>query len=97
MENKLGTAVTILDLSDTFDTVDHDLLLEAVHNKFGIDGNALKWFNNYLKSRKFEVNINRTYSTEKTMQFSVPQQSGHGAFLFIAFASTLHEVKQTSL
>ena len=92
METKLVTAVTILDLSATFDTVDHDLLLEVGHNKFGIDGNALKWYNNYLKPRKFKVNINRTYSTEKTMQFSIPQGSVHGAFFFIAYSSTLHKV-----
>ena len=58
MENKLVTAVTILDLSAAFDRVDHDLLLEILHNKFGIDGHALKWYNNYLKPRKFKVNIN---------------------------------------
>ena len=43
MENKLVFAVTLLDLSATFDTVDDNLLLEVLHNKFGIDGNALKW------------------------------------------------------
>ena len=42
MENKLVTAVTLLDLLAAFDTVDHDILLEVLHNKFGIDGNALK-------------------------------------------------------
>ena len=40
--NKLITTVTLLDLSATFDTVDNDILLEVLHNKFGIDGNALK-------------------------------------------------------
>ena len=46
MENQLVTAVTILDLSATFDTVDHDLFLDVLHNKFGIDGDALKWYTN---------------------------------------------------
>ena len=32
MENKLVTAVTLLDLSDAFDTVDLDIL-EVLHNK----------------------------------------------------------------
>ena len=73
MENKLVTAVTILDLLAAFDTVDHYLLLKVLHNKFGIGGNSLKWYNNYLKPRKFKVNINKAYSTEKTMQFSIPK------------------------
>ena len=38
MENKLVTAVTLLYLSAAFNTVDHDLLLEVLHNKFGVDG-----------------------------------------------------------
>ena len=75
MENKLVTAVTIWHLSAAFDTVDHYLLLEVLHNKFGIDGHAMKWYNDYLKPRKFKVNINGVYSTEKSMQFSIPQGS----------------------
>ena len=82
MENKLVTAVTLLDLLAAFDTVDQDILMEVLHNKFGIDGNALKLYSNYLKPRKFKVNINKAYSTEKTMQFSIPQGSVQGAFLF---------------
>ena len=89
MENKLVTAVTLLDLSAAFDTVDHDILLEVLHNKFGIDGNALKWYSNYLNPRKFKVNINKAYSTEKTMQFSIPQGSVQGAFLFIAYTCNI--------
>ena len=92
MENKLVTAVTLLDLLAAFDTVDHDILLEILHNKFGIDRDAPKWSTNYLKPRKFKVNINKAYSTEKTMQFSIPQGSIQGAFLFIACTSTFPEV-----
>ena len=92
MENKLVTSVTLLDLSATFDTVDHGILLEILHNKFGVDGNVLEWYSYYLKPRKFKVSINKAYSTEKTMQFSVPQESVQWAFLFIAYTSTLPEV-----
>ena len=72
--------------------MDHDLLLKLLCNKFGIDGNALKRYNNYLKPRKFKVNINKAYSTQKTMQFGMPQGSVLEAFLFIAYISTFHEV-----
>ena len=83
MENKLVTAVTILDLSATFDTVDHDLHLEVLQNKFGIDGHALKWYNKYLKPRNSKSTL-----LEPTQQIpqQVPQGSPEGAFLFIAYA-----------
>ena len=50
-------------------------------------GNALKWYNNYLKPRKFNGNINRACSTEKTMQFCIPKGSVQGTFLFMAYTS----------
>ena len=35
------TAVVVIDLSVAFDTVDHDVLLEVLNNRFGLDGNTL--------------------------------------------------------
>ena len=61
----LATAVVILDLSTAFDTVDHNLLLEVLEKQFGVTGDMTKWYNNYLKPRKFRVNINKETSTIK--------------------------------
>ena len=58
-------SLTMLDLSATFDTVDHSILTSTVKNKFGIDGLALKWFNSYLQPRSFKVAVNGKYSDEK--------------------------------
>ena len=35
------TDVVALDLSAAFDTVDHDVLLEVLNNRFGLDENTL--------------------------------------------------------
>ena len=91
MENKKITAVIILDLLAAFDTVDHNLLLKVLDKKFGIKGTALHWYEQYLKPRKFRVCMNSNYSQEKTLEFSVPQGSTQGAYLFISHASTLNE------
>jgi len=44
-------ALTLLDLSAAFDTVDHDILIEWLQTSFGVDGCALKWFQSYLLGR----------------------------------------------
>ena len=44
MENKLITAVTVMDLSAAFDTVRHELLLTVLKEQFGIKDVALNWY-----------------------------------------------------
>ena len=92
LENKNITAVIILDLSAAFDTVDHNLLLKVLDKKFGIKNITLCWYEQYLKPRRFRVCINGNYSQEKTLEFSVPQGSTQGGYLFVSYASTLDEV-----
>ena len=41
----------LLDLSATFDTVEHDILLSRLHSKYSISGIALEWFRSYLTNR----------------------------------------------
>ena len=91
MEKQEVTAMTILNLSAAFDMVYHDLLLEVLNKRFGVK-RALKWYEQYLKPRKFKVSINNTYSKEQTINYSVPQGSIQGAFLFNAYASTISDV-----
>ena len=97
MENKLITALTVMDLSAAFDTVSHELLLTVLRERFGINDVAINWYENYLKPRHFKVYINGKYSAQKTMDFSVPQGSTQGAYLFICYASTLNEIVPKSL
>ena len=48
MEKQEITMVIILNLSAAFDMVDHNILLNILHNHYGITDKALQWFNNYL-------------------------------------------------
>ena len=96
MEKQLVTVVVILDLSAAFDTVDHDLLLEVLESRFGIVGTARKWYTSYLMPRSFKVSIRSSTSQPRQLDYSVPQGSIQGAFLFMADASTLDLVVQPS-
>ena len=58
MEAKNIVVVVAMDLSAAFDTVDHDILLQLLENRYGISGNVIKWFDSYLRPRSFKVNIN---------------------------------------
>ena len=86
------TALTALNLSVAFDTVDHEVLIEVLEHQFGITNSALSWFKTYLYPRKFIVDIDGHQSREIDLKFSVPQGSLAGPILYLAYASTLSYV-----
>ena len=73
MENQNVAALSAIDLSAAFNTVDHNILLEVLKVKFGISSKALDWFNNYLRPRFCKVNMDCEYSTPQELSFSVLQ------------------------
>ena len=97
MENQLVTAIVILDLSAAFDTVDHDILLEVLGKCFGIVGAARTWYESYLKPRRFRVAVEDKISQPRQLDYSVLQGSVQGAFLFIAYVSTLEQIVDSQL
>ena len=67
-------ALTALDLSAAFDTVDHAVLLQTLTVKFGITDCALHWFEEYLQQRSFKVLRNNSFSKEISLKYNVPQR-----------------------
>ena len=92
IKNQDITTVVILDLSAAFDTVDHDILLTLLKNHFGIDGEVIKWFENYLRLRYFKVCINGHYTSSKELKFSLPQGSCSGANVFTCYCALITDV-----
>ena len=92
MENQKITALVVIDLLATFNTVLHDGLLEVLKCKFGLEGTRLQWIGKYLRPRFFKVWNNNEYSETKELTCSVSQGSVSGANQFTCYASTLDEV-----
>lgn len=92
MEHQEISALMAIDLSAAFDTVDHDVLLDVLKVNFGVQDNALRWFDSYLRPRSCMVNIGDKYSTPRDLAFSVPQGSYAGPLLYLSYASTMAKV-----
>ena len=89
---KRATAVAVIDLSAAFDMVDHTILINLLHESFGIGDKARRWFQPYLNNRYCEVNIGKDYLERKSLNFSVPQGSCAGPVLYLSYAASISNV-----
>ena len=77
MEKQDCTALTLIDLSAAFDTIDHRILLEKLKDWFGLDGVAMDWVVSYLKHFSVRPNFIHRANPIKLI-FGVPL--GFGAW-----------------
>ena len=87
--NKVGTMVnthaeSLLIGKKTFDTINHDILLNKLHH-CGIRGIILDWFKSYLSSRKQTVSINGSISNYELISCGVSQGPVLGPLLFLIY------------
>ena len=60
--------MALLDLSVAFDTIDHSLLYDCLHDRFGLDGTVLLW-----KLYLSKIKIDDSFSEGVILPFGVPQ------------------------
>ena len=92
MDNNDAIMLVLLDLSAAFDTIDHAILLQRVHDEFGIHGTALSWLQSYLQGRSQCVKIQRTLSPATELHFGVPHRSVLGPVLFTLYNAPIGRI-----
>ena len=89
MDASRVTALTLLDLSAAFGTIDHSNQLSRLADWFGVTGKALNWFESYLTGRCQRITIGDCLSSKANLKFGVSQGSVLGSLLFTLYTTPL--------
>ena len=76
--------MVMIDLQKAFDTLDHSIL-ENKLKAIGLDGNAIAWFDAYLKNRMQVTDVGGFFSDPKVVPCGVPRGSILGPLLFLIY------------
>ena len=87
-----AVALTLLDLSAAFDTINQSLLYHCLHDWFGLDGTVLLWIKSYLSNHKQKIKIGDTFSEAVILPFGVTQDSVLGPLLLTLYTSPRSQV-----
>ena len=71
-DERLVSLVVQLDLSATFDTLDHPILLKRLETTFGVRGAVRDWFVSYLRGCFQSVIVDGVVSASRPLVYGVP-------------------------
>ena len=94
MDKDNVTALTLLDSSTAYDSIDYNILIKRFSMWYGISDADLSWFSSLLIDRYQRVNIANCFSAALPTSCGVPQGSVLGPLLFTLYTSPLSSVIQ---
>ena len=97
IDRKEVTCLVMLDLSTTFDTISHKLLINHLKYHFGITDTILQWISSYLNNRSQRVMVcselgEMAESSRKPLEQGILQGSTLEPILFNLFMSPLRGI-----
>ena len=92
VDRRSDVVLVLLDLSAAFDTVDHQILLQRLRDRYGVHDDALSWCSSYLSDRRQSVAIGDKVSATRVTTCSVPQGSVAGPFMFTIYTAPLEQL-----
>ena len=91
MDSGKAVALTLLDLSGAFDTIDQNILFNCLKDWFGVDGTVFRWIKSYLSKHR-QVKIGNSFSDAFSLPYGVPQGSVLDPFLFTLYTTPLSNI-----
>ena len=92
IDDQQECVLVLLDLSSAFDTIDHNILLDRLCNRYGLSGVVLDWLKSYLCDRPQRVVVDNVSSRPCFASCGVPQGSVLGPLLFSLYIAPLEDV-----
>ena len=92
LDQRHGVILVLLDMSAAFATVDHEILLSRLEQRFGMSGPALMWLRSYIPDRPQSVNVPGGASGKSSVACGVPQGSVLGPLLFSMYTAPIGDI-----